>query len=112
MQDLRFRAGVLLKDAKSRMPEAPPCGSRDLSAMPPPIALSDEQLSAIMRACEPLRPDARAGFLEAVAAALQGREMGDGTVYLAIARAQKQFFDAPLSTDERSQPHRRMARAR
>ncbi|OLB70161.1 MAG: hypothetical protein AUI16_26545 [Alphaproteobacteria bacterium 13_2_20CM_2_64_7] len=80
--------------------------------MPPPIALSDEQLSAIMRACEPLRPDARAGFLEAVAAALQGREMGDGTVYLAIARAQKQFFDAPLSTDERSQPHRRMARAR
>ena len=57
--------------------------------MPPPIALSDEQLSAIMRACEPLRPDARAGFLEAVAAALQDREMGDGTVYLAIARAQK-----------------------
>jgi hypothetical protein len=89
---------------KSRHP--PP---RILAAMPP-IALSDEQLTAIMRACAPLRPDARAGFLEAVAAALQGREIGDGSVYLAIASAQKIFFDAPLSTDERSQPNRREVR--
>jgi hypothetical protein len=78
----------------------------------PPIALSDAQLDAIIRACAPLQPDVRAGFLEAVAAALQGREIGDGAVCLAIARAQKEFFDAPLSTDERSQPHRRAARAR
>jgi len=53
--------------------------------MPPPIALTDAQLDAIIRACAPLRPDARAGFLEAVAAAMQGREVGDGSVYLAIA---------------------------
>jgi hypothetical protein len=79
----------------------------DLSAMPAPIALSDAQLDAVMRACAPLQPHARAGFLEAVAAALQGREIGDGTVYLAIAMAQKKFFDAPLSTDEREQPHHR-----
>jgi hypothetical protein len=61
----------------------------------PPIALSDLQLDAIMRACAPLQPDARAGFLEAVAAALQGREVGDGAVYLAVAKAQKMFFDPP-----------------
>jgi hypothetical protein len=65
-----------------------------------------------MRACAPLRPDARAGFLEAVAEHLRGREVGDGGVYIAIARAQKEFFDAPLSTDERSQPHRRKVPAR
>ena len=46
-------------------------------------------------------------FLEAVAAALQGREIGDGAVYLAIRQTQRQFFDAPLETDERSQPHHR-----
>ncbi len=76
--------------------------------MPPPIALTDAQLDAIIRACAPLRPDARAGFLEAVAAAMQGREVGDGSVYLAIARAQKQFFDAPLATGD-EQPHHRTA---
>jgi hypothetical protein len=81
--------------------------------MPAPIALSDAQLDAVMRVCAPLRPDARGGFLEAVAAALQGREIGDGSVGRAIAAAQRQFFDPPLSTDERVQPHpRRMVRAR
>ncbi|OLB72067.1 MAG: hypothetical protein AUI16_21535 [Alphaproteobacteria bacterium 13_2_20CM_2_64_7] len=64
-----------------------------------PLHLTDEQLAALMRACEPLRPDARAGFLEAVAAALKGREIGDGSVGRAIAAAQRQFFDAPLSPD-------------
>jgi hypothetical protein len=60
--------------------------------MSPPIALADEELGAIMRACEPLRPDARAGFLEAVAAALQGREIGDGSAARAAALAQRKFF--------------------
>jgi hypothetical protein len=69
-----------------------------------PIRLTDAQLDAIMRACGPLRPDARGAFLEAVAAALQGREIGDGGVGRAIAAAQKQFFDAPLSTDGRQEP--------
>jgi hypothetical protein len=80
--------------------------------MPAPIALSDAQLDAIMRACVPLRPDDRGAFLERVAEQLRDREIGDGAVYLAVARAQKEFFDAPLSTGEHTQPHRRMARAR
>jgi hypothetical protein len=73
----------------------------------PPLALTDAQLDAVFRACAPLQPHARAGFLEAVAAALQGREIGDGSVGRAIAAAQRQFFDAPLSTDERAEPHHR-----
>jgi hypothetical protein len=80
--------------------------------MPAPIALTDLQLDAIMRACAPLQPADRGGFLEAVAAALQGREVGDGAVYLAIRQIQRQFFDPPLSTDGRAQPQHRGARAR
>ena len=86
--------------------------SADHGAGMGPIRLSDAQLDAIMRACQPLRPDVRSAFVEAVVSALKDREIGDGAVYLAIARAQRQFFDAPLSTDERTQPHRRAAPAR
>jgi hypothetical protein len=75
--------------------------------MPAPIALTDAQLDAVIRACAPLQPDVRASFLERVAEYLRDREIGDGAVYLAIARAQKEFFDAPLSTDEREEPHHR-----
>lgn len=35
-----------------------------------PISLSDDELSAIMRACEPLAPEKRGAFLQAVADAL------------------------------------------
>jgi hypothetical protein len=80
--------------------------------MPAPIALTDDQLDAIMRACEPLRPADRGGFLEAVAAALQGRKVGDGAVYLAIRQTQRRFFDPPQLTDGRAQPQHRGARAR
>lgn len=60
-----------------------------------PIAFSDEQLDAITRAAQPLAPADRQRFFEAVSAALQGREIGDGTVYLAIREAQRQFFAPP-----------------
>jgi hypothetical protein len=49
-----------------------------------PIALSDEQLTAVLAAAAPLRPDDRSVFLEAVAMALQGREVED-----AISEARK-----------------------
>jgi hypothetical protein len=57
-----------------------------------PIAFSDEQLDAIMRAAQPLAPADQERFVEAVTTALQGRELRDGTVYLAIRKAQRQFF--------------------
>jgi hypothetical protein len=64
--------------------------------MPAPIALSDSQLDAIVRAAAPLAPADRAKFLEAVAEALRGRVIGDGTVYLAIAEAQRKYFAPPV----------------
>jgi hypothetical protein len=54
-----------------------------------PIRLTDEQLTAIMAAAQPLPVGDRGPFLEAVAAGLQGRVIGDGTVYLAICEAQR-----------------------
>jgi hypothetical protein len=58
-----------------------------------PIA-TDEQLDAVMAAAAPLAPADRGPFLEAVAAALRGREVGDGAVYLAITAAQRQFLSS------------------
>jgi hypothetical protein len=61
-----------------------------------PLQLTDDQLDAIMRAAAPLARDAREPFLEAVAARLRDREIGDGTVYLAIREVQRRHFDPPL----------------
>jgi hypothetical protein len=51
-----------------------------------PLALSDEQLSAIMGAAMPVAPADRAAFLEAVAAALGGlAQRGRGLLRQALA---------------------------
>jgi hypothetical protein len=68
------------------------------------IALSDDQLDAVMRAAAPLAPADRGRFLEAVAARLRGRVIGDGVVYLAIKEAQRAHFDPP-SRVERAPSH-------
>jgi hypothetical protein len=68
--------------------------SRDSIAMPP-IALTDAQLAAVMRAAEPLAPADRGRFLEQVAAALQDREIGDGLVGRVVAEMQRKFWDPP-----------------
>jgi hypothetical protein len=59
-----------------------------------PIHFTDTQLDAIMRAATPLAPVDRGAFLEAVASALRGRQVGDGAVYLAITTAQRRFWAA------------------
>jgi hypothetical protein len=61
-----------------------------------PIALSDDQMSAILAASHPLSPDARGPFLEACARALAGLpEVGDGIVHRVVVQVQRQFFDPP-----------------
>jgi hypothetical protein len=54
-----------------------------------PIALTDSQLSAVMTAAAPLAPGDRGPFLEAVVAALEGREVGDGLLHRVIAEVQR-----------------------
>ena len=58
-----------------------------------PVRLTDDELSAVMLACQPLAPGA---FLQAVAASLQTcGEVGPGSVHRAIVVAQREFFDPP-----------------
>jgi hypothetical protein len=53
-----------------------------------PIRLTDEQLDAVFRAARPLRIADRDGFLQDVAAALQGRtDIGDGDIHRAVMTA-------------------------
>jgi hypothetical protein len=61
-----------------------------------PLALTDDQLAAVMRAAEPLAVGDRDGFLRDVAAALQGQELGDGAVYRTIAQMQRRYYDPPI----------------
>jgi len=61
-----------------------------------PLKLTDDQLSAVMRAAAPLAPFQREQFLQELAAALQGQqEIGDGALYRAIREVQRKHFDSP-----------------
>ncbi len=40
----------------------------------------------------------RGAFLQDVAAALRGQELGDGTVHRAVTQAQRKYFDPPILT--------------
>ena len=61
----------------------------------PPLALSDEQMDAVLAAAAPLPVTARDQFLVDLAAALQGQVIGDGTVFRVIREVQRKFWDPP-----------------
>ena len=57
-------------------------------------------MTAIMCAAQPLAPNVRGSFLEAIAQALRAQPMlGDGVVHRVIAATQREFFDPPWSTE-------------
>jgi hypothetical protein len=61
-----------------------------------PLKLTDDQLSAVMRAAAPLAQNVREDFLETLAARLCGlRELGDGAVYRVIREVQAEFLEPP-----------------
>src|SRR5262245_29220476 len=65
------------------------CNRQWLPPMPP-LSLSDDELTAIMTACQPLAPDRRVAFLEDVARALATYPViGPGHVHRAIVTAQR-----------------------
>jgi hypothetical protein len=64
---------------------------------PQPLALSDELLDAVMRAAAPLSPRQRKPFLEDVARALNGREVGPGLVHRIVVEIQRRYWDPPLT---------------
>ena len=65
--------------------------------MPAPLAFSDEQIDAILRAATPLAPGDRTAFLEEVAAKLNGQPLGDGIVFRTIRETQLRYLDPPAS---------------
>jgi hypothetical protein len=72
----------------------------------PPVRLSDEELSAVMTAAQPLEPSARNAFLVDVANALAGcAVIGPGVVHRVCSEIQRRHFDAPET--RRPRPRRR-----
>jgi hypothetical protein len=81
---------------------------------PMPLALTDDQLSAVWTACQPLAPDQRVGFLEALAAELRGLDdIGDGQLFRAIRAVQRKHFDPPqgVGYEPRGATYQRVRRA-
>jgi hypothetical protein len=76
-----------------------------------PISLTDDQLSAVMQAAEPLPPQDRSRFLRRVASLLRGRELGDGAVSRAARQAQAELFSAPRFNGNRAPRFGRRASA-
>jgi hypothetical protein len=72
-----------------------------------PIRLTDAQLTAVFDAARPLAVRDRDAFLLDLAAALQGQELGDGTVFRLIREVQRRHFDPP-ELNAHAVPHRRM----
>ena len=102
---------VALRETRfQRKPELLPF--RGHGARMGPIRLTDRQLDAVFEAARPLPRASRDAFLLDLAAALADIvDPGDGDVARAIRAVQRRHFDPP-QFDERSEPHRRMARAR
>jgi len=66
----------------------------------PPLALTDEQITAIFAASHPLPRDVRGPFLEACARELAALpEIGDGVVHCVVADVQRRYFDPPIETE-------------
>jgi hypothetical protein len=69
-----------------------------------PLKLTDEQLTAMMRAAQPLAVQDRDPFLRDVAAALAALpELDDGVAFRTICEIQRRHFDPPYE----SGPHPR-----
>jgi hypothetical protein len=64
--------------------------------MPPPIALTDQQMMAILAAAHPLARGDRDAFLLEVAQVLQALpEVGDGALHRVIMAVQRRHWDPP-----------------
>jgi hypothetical protein len=64
--------------------------------LPPPLALTDDQLSTIMTAAGPLHPAIRGLYLERVAEQLRDhRVIGDGLIGRITKQVQRQFLRPP-----------------
>jgi hypothetical protein len=76
-----------------------------------PIALTDLQLDAVMRAAAPLLPCDRSPFLEEVARELAALpDIGDGVLHRVIMSVQRRHFSPPRENGLRSAPKMHFAK--
>jgi hypothetical protein len=82
------------------------CHAAEDSAMP--IALNDDELSAVMDGARPLAPQDRDAFLRAIAHQLSTcADVGPGTVHRLVRETQRLYFDPPKFADSMSAPRSR-----
>ena len=68
----------------------------------PPVKLTDDEMSAVIIAAQPIPIGRRDAFLQDVAKFLRGcAEVGPGHVHRAIEQAQRAHFDPPMETERR-----------
>jgi hypothetical protein len=73
-----------------------------------PLALTDTQVDAVIRAAAPLPVAERAAFLEELGRVLAGRhEVGDGQLFVILRDVQRKHFRPPLATGMTPHPQRR-----
>jgi hypothetical protein len=64
--------------------------------MSQPVALSEQQMLALLAASHPLPADSRSAFLEHCARELAALpELGEGVLHRVIMRVQRLYFDPP-----------------
>jgi hypothetical protein len=82
-------------------------GGFPMTTAPKPLALSDAQMSAVIRACDPLLPPDRDAFFRALANVLRGepQPIGDGAVFRAVRSLQREFFRPPTVTNPGNTGH-------
>jgi hypothetical protein len=59
------------------------------------LRLTDDELDTVFAGARPLQQSQRDAYLQAVADALKGVNVGPGTVYRVVRECQRQFFDPP-----------------
>jgi hypothetical protein len=82
-------------------------------SLPRPIAVSDEQLSAIMRACAPLQPMERSALLAALAHRLRGYrngDVGDGELHRLLREILREVWRPPKVNTHAGMPVHRPVR--
>jgi hypothetical protein len=83
--------------------------------MSKPIALTDAQLTELMRLARPLQPGSRDVFLRLIAHELRDHDdIGDGLLFRTARDLIKmhRLFDPPLAIEEGSDGHRRPRRGK
>ena len=75
------------------------------------LSLTDDQLSTVFNAAEPLLPADRSRFLEDVATAHAAiPELGDGSIARTCREIQRRYFHPPVDTAHAPQQLKKLAR--